>query len=766
MSTLDPLIETELRNSLKAVATRGELLSEDELKERYSSFRSRFGPEVLALLHGEELLRVMHTHGNKESLVYWLEFKNDDEFPGTRFGSIAGGSAHKFGLFRRKDTTQWVSGSPLNENNVTETEAIAIATKHRDQLLAGTSVLERLPVNSDSYQYAQLQSDLNRVSPDVCNLAWGHKYFSLIFPQKLDDFHNHRWQRFNLIKLLQLPPKEEGLYPCAGQFVRLANELGVPMNHLTTALNERDGQPVSYWRIGTRLGQKESIWSAMRDGGYAAIGWTAVGDLSDLVADSDSKETIRKRLEVEYSTDVRMASRKAGEVNNFLKKIEEGDIVVAADGHSVLGIGRVEGGYGYYAGESAPHRRFVSWLSTEAWSMPVSDEGNLTTIFKLGKHERNLVEIERHLLGRTHSDTKPSLSGQLESNRLLKGIPGRIQSILSRKGQAILFGPPGTGKTYWARKTALDLAAIGSFNRSFDELSDGERMQIEGTAGQPGLVRSCTFHPSYGYEDFLEGYRPQLNSSGTLSFVLRDGIFKKLCAAAKDDPRRKYFLIVDEINRGDIARIFGELFTLLESDKRNLSVTLPVSQESFCVPPNVHIIGTMNTADRSIALLDTALRRRFGFIELMPDVTVLGVTSVDNCIPLAPWLSALNERIRAHLGRDARNLQIGHAYFIEYEKPVTDLSKFTRIIAEDIVPLIEEYCYENYGALAQILGKEMVDEAKQRIREEIYLPSRRSEFVQALLSPSPDIVTSNNAVLVSQVPPSDSDLDVPDELKS
>ena len=148
-------------------------------------------------------------------------------------------------------------------------------------------------------------------------------------------------------------------------------------------------------------------------------------------------------------------------------------------------------------------------------------------------------------------------------------------------------------------------------------------------------------------------------------------------------PSQKFFLLVDEINRGDIPRIFGELLTLLEKDKRGLQVTLPLSGDNFAVPANVHVLGTMNTADRSIALLDTALRRRFGFVELMPDIAVLGTTSAGGSIPLGPWLAALNDRLREHLGRDARNLQIGHAYLLDGGRPVTDFTHFVRVLAEE-----------------------------------------------------------------------------------
>ncbi|MEH2489420.1 McrB family protein [Bradyrhizobium sp. AZCC 2230] len=647
-------------------------------------------------------------------------------------------------------------GSPKNDKNISELDAINIARKHRDQLLLGVDLLEALSVRADDNAYIALQAALEKQAPDICRLAWSHKYWSLLFPEKLDDYHNERWQRYNLLRILEIPPAHDGLYVCAGRFVQLAAKMGWPINHLTSVLNERNGQPVRYWRVGTRLGSGEGdfIWPAMLDGEYAAIGWPGLGDLSSIATGDQVKEAARAKLEKEYPKDPARMSREAGEIRNFISSMQDGDVLLAANGERVLGVGRVTGPYRYEntAPADAPHRRPTMWSSTEEWKLPKS-EGLRTTVFPIGKNPENIVEIERRLLeGDTTPAPKPSQNTPTHALRL-EGIPGRIQAILERKGQAIVYGPPGTGKTYWARQTALDLAAIGAFGRQFVQLAVGERAVVKGTDQKEGLVRWCTFHPSYGYEDFIEGFRPQTDVAKQLVFVRWAGILKKLCEDARSDSaQRKYFLVVDEINRGDIPRIFGELLTLLEKDKRSLEVTLPLSGDRFAVPPNVHVLGTMNTADRSIALLDTALRRRFGFVELMPDISVLGVASAGGSIPLGLWLAALNDRLRVHLGRDARNLQIGHAYLLENGHPVTDFTRFVQILAEDIVPLLEEYCYEDYGALAQILGSGLVDEAGQRIRHELFGPARRGELVQALLEPAPDIVTASSATDAAEEP--------------
>lgn len=239
---LDDRIKTRILDDHRKLTADGKLLSREQLAACYRTFRSRFGPDVLAKLDGEELLETMHAHGNKDSLVYWLEFKNDDEFP-ARFGSISGGSAYKFGIFRGKETGTWVSGSPQNVKPLTVPEAVEIARKHRDQLIRGAERVGTLPELADDAEYRRLQADLDRIAPAVRDLAWGHKYFSLLAPERLDDYHNADYQRFHLIKMLQVPPEGDGRYLCAGRYVAASHELGIPTNHLTTILNHHDGEP-------------------------------------------------------------------------------------------------------------------------------------------------------------------------------------------------------------------------------------------------------------------------------------------------------------------------------------------------------------------------------------------------------------------------------------------------------------------------------------------------------------------------------------------
>jgi 5-methylcytosine-specific restriction protein B len=248
-----------------------------------------------------------------------------------------------------------------NPRDISVSEAVGIARKHREQLLRGIDHLRQLPPNGDDVAYMRLQEHLDRDAPDVSNLAWGHKYFSLVFPDKLDDYHNPDYQRFHLVKLLQLPPAGDGRYVCAGRYVAAAAELGMPINHLTTILNHHNPAPHRYWRIGTSDGeQPRNRWPLMRDGSCAAIGWSDVGSLCGYAKDSHSRKRLINLLGNRYPGAPQQVGRAATQVLNFVSGIGEGDVVLACDGWTVLGIGRAVGDYRFEPGSDFPHRRPVA----------------------------------------------------------------------------------------------------------------------------------------------------------------------------------------------------------------------------------------------------------------------------------------------------------------------------------------------------------------------------------------------------------------------
>jgi 5-methylcytosine-specific restriction enzyme B len=755
MNLIHPKLADELNSLAESLAAEGSLLSRKKLQGFYDTFRREFGPEVLRSLDGQELLERMHAHGGQDSLVYWLEFKDDAEFPAV-FGSIAGGSALKFGVYRRKETGTWAVAGPSGNapKDIGLAEAIEIARRHRDQLLAACDALSSMRPGADDQAYLELQRQLQSVAPDVQDTAWGHKYLSLIYHEILDDFHVVAYQRYHLIRMLQLPPlwdeRRPGRYVSAGRYVALANELQIPLHNFSTLMNRRNGRPRSYWRVGLQqeAEARRTHWPLMRDGDVMAIGWAAAGDLTGRA--KKDREVVANALRAAGNMSAADAQSAAGHLLRLVNDVEEGDRVLFSDGSSVLAIAEVAGPYSFEPASALPHQRAITWLSQEEWKAVDADV--FRTRLAAVRDMRNHVEVERRIL-EAPADPRPkppagsgggSIGGR-KSGRALEGTSGLVQAVLERKGQVILYGPPGTGKTYWAIRTAHDLAALRAFGNPFDSLSTEDKQRItEGDDATPALVRTCSFHPEYGYEDFIEGYRPLTTDEGQLGFALHTGVFRRLCDDAGKRSDVNFYLIIDEINRGDVPRIFGELLTLLERDKRDHPVILPASGAVLRVPPNVFVIGTMNTADRSIALLDVALRRRFGFVELMPDYKILGKTAIEG-LPLGAWLEDLNARIRAVGGGDARNQQIGHAFLLERGGPITTPGQFAAVLRDDVVPLLEEYCYDDFNQLVELLGPTLIDAENQRVRRELLTPDRAADLVAALMRP--EITTATSAVM-------------------
>ena len=313
---MDARIQERLQAARAELDAEGALLSRERLAACHSLFRQRFGPERLAGLAGTALLEAMHLHGSKDSLVYWLEFKNDAELPDA-FGSIAGGSALKFGIYRRKENGAWMAGPPLAQTELSLDQAVAVAERHRDQLVAACGLVADMPADASDSSYATLQEELGKAAPDVSDTGWGHKYLSLVLPDRIDWFHSSDYQKFHLVRILQVPPVTTGRYPPIGRFVAAADELGMPLAHLGPVLNRANGRPYSVWRIGTRVtidGQESvSIWPSMLETGTAAIGWDDLGDLSGVGRNREGKDWLKQRMAQVYpGTVANVSSRKAG----------------------------------------------------------------------------------------------------------------------------------------------------------------------------------------------------------------------------------------------------------------------------------------------------------------------------------------------------------------------------------------------------------------------------------------------------------------------
>ncbi|MBI9031215.1 AAA family ATPase [bacterium] len=274
----------------------------------------------------------------------------------------------------------------------------------------------------------------------------------------------------------------------------------------------------------------------------------------------------------------------------------------------------------------------------------------------------------------------------------------------------ILYGPPGTGKTYHSKRLALEIISGKNIEKLENRLDQYKKFL------EQEQIQFITFHQSYGYEEFVEGIKPILvdnneELSKDLVYKIKAGIFKQMCEKASREESKQFVLIIDEINRGNISKIFGELITLIEEDKRinaaeEIFTCLPYSNENFGVPGNLYIIGTMNTADRSIALMDNALRRRFKFVEMMAKPQLLRdvvVRKDDVEIKIEQLMKKINERIEFLYDRDHT---IGHSFFWDLKKEdlVDPYQDLCNIFSNKLIPLLQEYFYDDWEKIQMVLG--------------------------------------------------------------
>ena len=441
------------------------------------------------------------------------------------------------------------------------------------------------------------------------------------------------------------------------------------------ALADAGVDTVHYWLYAP--GESACLWEPFYQKGIMALGWDEVGDLKSF----SSKEEIRQSLKAELGGSSSYKNT-AHALWQFSCEMKPGDVVFAKKGRAeILGRGVIESDYLYdpEIDKEHPHTRKVRWTHKGSWH---SDETlAMKTLTDLTSYTDTVERLKA--LFKSNDDTAedfedgpeivyPSYDAGdfLEEVYMDQESYNTLAALVRNKKNVILQGAPGVGKTYAAKRLAYSMMGVKDPNR----------------------VKMVQFHQSYSYEDFIMGFRPSEKG-----FELKRGAFYNFCKEAEIDSENEYFFIIDEINRGNLSKIFGELFMLIESDKRGVELELLYSDEKFSMPENVYLIGMMNTADRSLAMMDYALRRRFAFFEMKPGFDTEGFRKYrmglgsDKFDRLISCVENLNAVIAADesLGE---GFCIGHSYFCNLKK-ATD-RELSGIVEFELIPLLKEYWFD------------------------------------------------------------------------
>lgn len=379
------------------------------------------------------------------------------------------------------------------------------------------------------------------------------------------------------------------------------------------------------------------------------------------------------------------------------KSIQEGSIILVREGNRALALCKIIGP-NYTSAELESKYHNINYRNVEILGFIPEEDQPAPQVFSQGT-----------LKSCRPNPTKPQWSyihqlytRMTKQAKITDTLDQQVQ-LLKDKKNIILQGAPGTGKTYTTASLAVCLC-----NSSFTELEDHAKVMAEyERLRKEGQIAFCTFHQSMDYEDFVEGLKPEVQD-GHVTYQVESGIFKRICEQAhttEDDAFSKpHILIIDEINRGNISRIFGELITLLEADKRAgsktypITVTLPYSKENFSVPSNLYIIGTMNTTDRSTGAIDYAVRRRFAFITLKTDPEVIKTCIKDDelrtkALDLFKQINGDGTDDKASFivthqagDFDLEDLKVGHSYFL-----AETLEALQMKMRYEVIPLLREY---------------------------------------------------------------------------
>ena len=433
---------------------------------------------------------------------------------------------------------------------------------------------------------------------------------------------------------------------------------------------------VRYWIYSP--GHNAEFWEENCDKGIMAMSDDNLGVLTDY----HSKEEIKLKMQELINPDVNYTIA-ANMYWQFAKVMKPGDIVFAKRGRrTIIGRGIVTGEYCFNPNrERYKNTRGVKWTDKGEWEYP-EKYASMWTLTDLTPYVELVEKIEALFPENDEAQIEVKTSkivpytedDFLEEVYIDKENYYNLVNLLKRKKNLVLTGSPGVGKTFSAMRLAYSIMGV----------EDNER------------VTMIQFHQSYSYEDFIMGIRPTEDGK----YQKREGVFYEFCKKAEIDNENDYFFIIDEINRGNLSKIFGELFMLLEKDKREIPIRLLYSNEMFSIPSNVFIIGMMNTADRSLALVDYALRRRFAFYDMKPAFDSQGFKqylSEFNSVKfynLIDCIKGLNKEIEEDESLGS-GFCIGHSYFCNLDKSSLKIEKIlSEIIEFEIIPLLKEYWFD------------------------------------------------------------------------
>lgn len=521
------------------------------------------------------------------------------------------------------------------------------------------------------YTFINLDSTNRAFITDVDNMP---HYFTTIFSdinKGLPDGRNYLFMCEQAKNALNQKEYEYHSFPELSYYAWKSNQLGKTEETTTTTVDSNIKE-TNYWIYSP--GDNASMWDEFYKSGIMGIGWDDVTDLKGFSSKEEIKDFMKKVYDPSYSY-----KNNAHCLWQFANEIKVGDVIFVKKGmHKIIGKGIVTSDYIYDTSRSTyKHIRKVDWQNKGEWEHP--GQAVMKTLTNISAYP----DYVQKLLALFAEDTSEEVSEQKEIKYPLyskddflnevymdEDTYNTLTELLEAKYNVILQGAPGVGKTFAAKRLAYSIMGQKDTSR----------------------VAMVQFHQSYSYEDFIQGYRPSKDG-----FELENGTFYKFCKEAEEDNERPYFFIIDEINRGNLSKILGELMMLIEKDKRGEKIKLLYSNEWFTVPQNVRIIGMMNTADRSLALMDYALRRRFAFFDFAPAFSSEGFKNYlaeKNSQKLESLITAV-ESLNNTISSDESlgdGFRIGHSYFCT-DGEITD-EWLKSVVEYEVIPLIKEYWFD------------------------------------------------------------------------